>query len=401
MMIKIVKMISAPLHGLTLAALISMSGCAVLPSQLDSLGQDDGQSFKRNIALDDTQQIKNDELKLMLANAPSGSLNSANNNNKPVLSRGDIVRLSIYGMPDYDGLYQLDSSGEIDIPFTDSFNASGKSKQQLEDKIETELVSLGWFHKSTVNVSVSIAELAPVNINVSGAVFNPGQISINNKPIDLPNQVLNNQAGTYSSDRSTSSAIRAAGGVRPDADLSRVILKRGQKLSIIDMSSIITGDSVANTPYLMEGDQLTVLSTGIENPILIKPSQITPPGMRLYVSNLTSPGLSTPLGEDATRLPYGSSLLDSVVAANCVGGTQSASASRSVVLITKNYGSNQQIVINRSIDQLLANSSNVATNPYVMPNDAVACYDSRFANFRDVARGVSELFSPFIFWSVL
>jgi len=29
-----------------------------------------------------------------------------------------------------------------------------------------------------------------------------------------------------------------------------------------------------------------------------------------------------------------------------------------------------------------------------MPNDALACYDSKFTNFRDVARGFSELLAP-------
>jgi len=40
-------------------------------------------------------------------------------------------------------------------------------------------------------------------------------------------------------------------------------------------------------------------------------------------------------------------------------------------------------------------------NPYLMPNDGVACYDSRFTNFRDVARGIGELVSPFILGGLL
>ena len=113
--------------------------------------------------------------------------------------------------------------------------------------------------------------------------------------------------------------------------------------------------------------------------------------MRIFMSNLTAPALSnaqSAVGSDATRLPYGSSLLDSAISANCIGGTHQANASRSIVMVTRNYGSQRQLVIRRSINQLLANSSDPSVNPYVMPNDGVACYDSQFTNFRDVARGV-------------
>jgi len=68
---------------------------------------------------------------------------------------------------------------------------------------------------------------------------------------------------------------------------------------------------------------------------------------------------------------------------------------------TRNYGSQRQLVIRRSINQLLANSSDSSVNPYVMPNDGVACYDSQFTNFRDVARGVVEIVSPLFLRGVL
>ena len=122
------------------------------------------------------------------------------------------------------------------------------------------------------------------------------------------------------------------------------------------------------------------------------------------MSNLTAPALSnaqSAVGTDATRLPYGSSLLDSIISANCVGGTHQANASRSVVLITRNFGSTQQLVVHRSVNQLLVGSSNRLINPFIMPNDGIACYDSRLTNFRDVARGIGELISPFLLGRLL
>jgi polysaccharide export outer membrane protein len=181
-------------------------------------------------------------------------------------------------------------------------------------------------------------------------------------------------------------------------------LKRGASIIRIPLANILNGEGFIGTPSLINGDEIIVASTKLENIDLIKPSQITPPGMRVLMSNLTAPSLSNAqaaVGSDSTRLPYGASLLDSAISANCVGGTQSANASRSVILITRNYGSTQQLVVRRSIDQLLANSSNHSVNPYLMPNDGVACYDSRFTNFRDVARGIGELVGPIVLGGLL
>jgi len=70
-------------------------------------------------------------------------------------------------------------------------------------------------------------------------------------------------------------------------------------------------------------------------------------------------------------------------------------------MVTRNLGSNQQLVVRRSINQLLANSSNRLVNPFMMPNDAIACYDSQFTNFRDVARGIGEVISPILLGRLL
>ena len=166
----------------------------------------------------------------------------------------------------------------------------------------------------------------------------------------------------------------------------------------------MSGSSFNTAPNLVHGDQIFITSNGVENTDLIRPSQITPPGMRVMMSNLTAPALSnaqSAVGADATRLPYGSSLLDGAVSANCVGGTHSANASRTVILITRHHGSNQQLVIKRSVNQLLAASSQHGVNPFLMPNDGIACYDSRFTNIRDVARGIGEIFGPVILRGIL
>jgi len=51
-------------------------------------------------------------------------------------------------------------------------------------------------------------------------------------------------------------------------------------------------------------------------------------------------------------------------------------------------------VIQQSIEELVRNHKRDEFNPYLMPNDGIACYDSNVTNIRDVARSLSDIFNP-------
>jgi len=320
------------------------------------------------------------------------------------MSLGDTLQINFAGMPSLSGLYQIDASGHLDLPFSRPLNAAGNTREELIARIKQTMISSQWFYENTADVDVSLVRLAAINVAVLGAVFNPGRVLIDSQPADKPEDTVQNLGGAFSQGRDLVAALGASGGIRPDADVQSVFLTRNNQVFKIDLAAIISGIQFTPTPALQNGDVIYVSSTGIENKQLIRPSQITPPGMRVFMSNLTAPALTnaqSAVGADATRLPYGTSLLDGAISANCVGGTQMANASRSIILVTRNYGSTQQLVIKRSINELLANSSNGLINPFLMPNDGVACYDSKFTNFRDVARGIGEVISPIIFGGLL
>ncbi len=384
---------------LPLYLMVMLGGCAVLPKDLDSQDQDDGQRFFRKVAAGVKNQTNRFPDATEVVGAEASSLFYQTR-----LVRGDVVRLAIRGMDHYDGLYQVGSDGGLDLPFAERFGVSHLSRADLITKIEAELVRLQWFYRESVNVELSLVQLAPINVSVAGAVFNPGRVTINSQPITKPDPTIAHTAGAFSERRDLTSALLAAGGLRPDADLVKIYIKRGDKTLQVPLTRLMDGAGFVHTPSLIDGDQIIVSSTGVIDSSLIRPTQITPPGMRVFMSNLTAPALNnaqSAVGADSTRLPYGSSLLDSVISANCVGGTHQANASRSVVLVTRNLGSNQQLVVRRSINQLLANSSDSSVNPFMMPNDGIACYDSRFTNFRDVARGIGELISPILLGRLL
>jgi len=378
---------------------VLLSACAVVPKDLDSNEQDDGSYFERQI-LSESKLLDHSDFR----QASNFSEKSSAAFYQARFARGDTLHIKIGGMAEYDGLYQVASNGELDLPFGHSLNVGKLTRSGLIESIENELVRLNWFHRETVRVELSVVSLAPISVSVNGAVFNPGRVSINQRPALKPEEQVARVSGAFSSSRSLASAILAAGGVRPDADLSNIIIVREDKILSISLQSLVDGRGFVKMPTLIDGDQVIVQSTGKVDASLIRPSEITPPGLRVFMSNLTAPALNnaqSAVGADSTRLPYGASLLDAAISANCIGGTHQANASRSIVMVTRNFGGKKQLVVRRSINQLLANSANRLVNPYMIPNDGVACYDSRFTNFRDVARGIGEVISPILLGRLL
>jgi hypothetical protein len=54
----------------------------------------------------------------------------------------------------------------------------------------------------------------------------------------------------------------------------------------------------------------------------------------------------------------------------------------------------QVFVIERSVDELIENADDFQINPYLMPDDGIACYDSNTTNVRDAAKTIVEILTP-------
>lgn len=393
---------------LTLIVTALVSACHVMPKQLDNFGQDDNGLFQRLVE-EDTLSVGMSGSPLYTAelqqwwNSPSIALRSQLYENAE-LQYGDLLRLNSMPFEELSGLYQITSGGDIDLPFIGQVSVVNTSLAQAQMTIINALQVSGWYKEGITKVQLSIVEAAPVSVVIRGSVFKPGQTLINPTSKNVRPDEIRQLTGSFTRSKNLFNALRSAGGIRPDADLGRIYLKRGESIYQFDLTSVFTGLEDLKVPDLQNGDQIYVASAGQEQYELITPTAITPPGMRVFMSNLTAPSLSnaqSAIGNDASRVPYGVSMFDVAVSANCVGGTQMANGSRSIVLVTRNHGSKKQLVISRRIDDLLAESSNPLVNPYIMPNDAIACYDSKFTNFRDVARGLGELLNPIILGGLL
>ncbi len=314
-----------------------------------------------------------------------------------LLSPGDLLEVLIEDGEGFNGRYIINNSGAVKLPIIGNIQATGETTSSLEKNIELALVRKQVFQPTTAIVTIQILNLASIEVSVAGAVFQPGRVLINHKAPKSTQVERIDAFGDYSTTRLLSEALRAAAGIRPDAKLDQVILLRKGWQVQIDMTGILTGKLVKDYP-LVAGDRVIVPSTGCFQPHLVRPSQITPKGFRVFMSNLIDSAGSNSnaaVGKYSTSLPYGTRLLQAAVSANCVGGKDWTNAPRRVVLSSKNPITGRVQVIERSVEQLLTMPSQGQVNPYLMPNDAVACYDSTVTNFRDIARTIADLLLPF------
>lgn len=314
------------------------------------------------------------------------------------LSVGDMVEVLIEQGEGFNGRYVILPDGTIKLPLISPIAASGYTPKQVAEHVQVALIREDIFHPSSALVSIHILSLAAVEVSVTGAVFQPGRTLINRS---FENDVVRERTaafGDFTEKRLLSEALRAASGIRPDAKLDQVILIRNGWQVEVDMTGVITGDKPVTDYALIAGDQIIVPSTGCFQSHLVRPSQITPKGFRVFMSNLIDSALSNTaaaVNKYATNIPYGTRLLQAAVSANCVGGKEWTNAPRKVLLASKHPITGETQVIERSIEQLMRSANREEINPYLMPNDAVACYDSQVTNLRAVANAISDIVAPF------
>ncbi len=325
------------------------------------------------------------------------------------LSPGDRVRVLI-PMDDelppesrfrLSGLYEVNVDGTLQIPFLEPQPAVGLEVATVRKNLADALVSKGFFRPESLELSVSVVSWAPIQVTVAGETFRPGRVLLHAATeseqrqegrSSLPTEVV---SGSYAPDRHLSAAIRSAGGLKPTADLQHIRLVRGKQETTFDLSGVLTGKTVPDVP-LIAGDEVTVPALPYRQPNLVRPSQLTPGEITVFLSNLTvptTPNLSK--GGQVTSLPYGTRLSQAAIAAGCAGGTKRTNARRRAVLVQTDRETGKTTITERSIERLLKRSDNDTENPFLMPQDGVVCYDSTVTNLASIFRLITDIASPF------
>ena len=319
-------------------------------------------------------------------------------NNAMPLSPGDLVQLSLPGNEAPSGNYKVGSTGMLLLDSFGEIAVAGRTIEQAEADLGRRLVANGFYRAGYAHVTLKLLDRAAVHVWVSGAVFQPGRVVVNEKSGADRDAVHDLAPGDHGPGRALSSAIAGASGVRPDADIQHIRVSRAAETRVIDLSGLMTG-GVADDILLADGDRVDVPSRGCFQAELARPSAITMPGVRAYISNLAIPAAGNGIagvGRDATTFPYGTRLLQALVSGNCIGGTQSTNADRWTVLISANPVTGQSEVIERRVEALVRRADRDAYNPVILPGDSIACYDSPVTNLRDVLKAMTESVSGLV-----
>ncbi|WP_245602689.1 polysaccharide biosynthesis/export family protein [Gloeothece verrucosa] len=318
------------------------------------------------------------------------------------LSPGDRLEVSIPNEKYFTGVYEVNQDGNLEIPYLGLLAVGGLEPIEVQQKLSQALIEQQYFPPGKLKLSIEILRWAPITVTVKGEVFNPGRVLINENNQTEQNNTFTSESrqitGSNPLNRYLTDAIRATGGVLPSADLRHIRIIRAEQEIVADLSGEFSGEPVKDIP-LVADDQIIVPDLGQFQAELVRPSQITPPGIKVFVSNLSVPATSNATSaignrEEGITFPYGARFSHAVISANCAGGTKPTNADRKAILVRVNRISGETTVIERKVEDLLRESQNDQDNPFLMPRDGVACYDSEITNTRDVFRTIADFLSP-------
>ena len=89
-----------------------------------------------------------------------------------VISEGDLLQISLYGVADFNQHVRVDSKGEVSLPMIGAVKIIGLSTGQAQTVIEKELKDKGFYNNP--QVSVLQQEFGGQGISVMGEVQKPG-----------------------------------------------------------------------------------------------------------------------------------------------------------------------------------------------------------------------------------
>jgi len=180
------------------------------------------------------------------ASAPQATpVDASNTGSSPnlLIGTGDLLEVSLYGMPDFKTDVRVSSGGEISLPLLGTSVVGGLSVEQAATQIEHNLSQKGLFNDP--HVTVFVKEYATQGISVLGEVQRPGIYPL-------------------LGERKLYDAISAAGGTSPKAGASVLITHRNDPQHPQQIP-LLTGaaKSMKNNVPVEPGDTIVVSKAGV------------------------------------------------------------------------------------------------------------------------------------------
>jgi polysaccharide export outer membrane protein len=173
----------------------------------------------------------------------SGAARATSSSPELLIGSGDLIEISLYGVPDFKTDVRVGSNGEISLPMLGSVTVGGLSVDDASKLIEHKLREKGLFNDP--HVTVFEKEYATQGISVLGEVQKPGIYPL---------------LGS----RNLYDAISAAGGTTPKAGSYVLLTHRNDPQHSVRVP-LATGtpDSMKDNVTVQPGDTIVVSKAGI------------------------------------------------------------------------------------------------------------------------------------------
>jgi polysaccharide biosynthesis/export protein len=263
--------------------------------------------------------------------------------------------------------FLIGEDGQVFIPQLGKMRAAGREESELQSDLVARLRE----YIRVPSVSVRLVSVSPVSIDVSGAVYRPGNVTL------LPDAATQASIKDVGVLRTAFNAIRKAGGVRPDANLAGIEIEHEGKrktLALGQDTSVITGDRIIIP-------SLGAAQTDANN----VPSQLAPSEISVYVSGQDLP----PTAIGAVKVKPGTPLSGALTAAGATGQSFLRS-DREVVLIRGNPTTGKRDLVSYRLDKIVTGE----TDPKLLQDDSILVNAGAAANTASFLGFLAPIFNP-------
>jgi len=182
------------------------------------------------------------------------------------LDTGDIIRVTVFGLPDQGGVVQVFDDGTVTFPLIGNVNVRGKTIMQVNDLLN----NLYSRYLKRPSITTVLERPRPLEVAVVGEVNIPGNYNLSGSTQVQQTEGQTQVASNTPSLPKVSDLFNLAGGLTVSADVRQIQLRRqenGQEqLYVLDFWQLLQQGDLAQDVRLKDGDVIIVPKKEVIDP---------------------------------------------------------------------------------------------------------------------------------------
>ncbi|MEL6492003.1 MAG: SLBB domain-containing protein [Cyanobacteria bacterium J06621_3] len=163
-----------------------------------------------------------------------------------ILGAGDIISVSFFNVPEYNGQHRISVNGSINLPLIGRIVVSGMTLNQAGDMIAERY----FYQLQDPIVSINVLQQRPLQIAITGEITQPGLYTLSAEGTNYPRIF---------------EALQQAGGLTQAANLKQVEVRRQdvngtQSTLTINLLALLQNGDISQNIYLQDGDAISIPS---------------------------------------------------------------------------------------------------------------------------------------------